>query len=268
MKAAVTLLVVAAAFLVFVWVTQRRLIYFPSTQLPAPGEVGLTSAEPVSFATDDGLRLTAWFVPASGAPQFTVLVFNGNAGNRAYRAPLAMALRDRGFQVLLTDYRGYAGNPGAPSEEGLLADARAALSYLLSRPDVNPDRLVYFGESLGSGVAIQLAVERPPAALIVRSPFTSLVDIGRHHYPLLPVRLLLRDRFTSIERAPLLRSPTLVIAGTRDSIVPIDDSRRFFDIVAAPKTFVEIRGADHNDDALLIGDEMLEAIDGFLRRLH
>jgi fermentation-respiration switch protein FrsA (DUF1100 family) len=268
MKAAVTLLAVAAAFLVFVWVTQRRLIYFPSTQLPAPSEVGLASAEPVSFATGDGLRLTAWLVPASGAPHLTVLVFNGNAGNRAYRAPLAMALRDRGCQVLLTDYRGYAGNPGAPSEPGLLADARAALSYLLSRPDVNPDRLVYFGESLGSGVAIQLAVERPPAALIVRSPFTSLVDIGRHHYPLLPVRLLLRDRFASIERAPLLRSPTLVIAGTRDSIVPIDDSRRFFDIVAAPKTFVEIRDADHNDDALLIGDEMLEAIDGFLRRLH
>jgi uncharacterized protein len=268
MKAALTLLVVVVAFLVFVWVTQRRMIYFPATRLPSPDDVGLRYAEPVSFVTADGLQLGAWFVPASGtAPRVTILVFNGNAGNRAYRAPLAAALRERGFPVLLTDYRGYGGNPGAPSEQGLVEDARAAVAYLLGRRDIDPTRLVYFGESLGSGVAIQLAVERPPAALIVRSPFTSLVDIGRHHYPMLPVRILLRDRFPSIDRAPLLRSPTLVIAGTRDTIVPIDFSRRFFHAVVAPKTFVEIRGADHNDDELLHGDEMIQAIVGFLSRL-
>jgi uncharacterized protein len=268
MKAAAVFVAVVVIFLVFVWATQRRMIYFPSTRLPSPDDFGLRLVEPVTFPTVDGLRLGAWFVPASGTPpHVTIVMFNGNAGNRAYRAPLAAALRQHGFQILLTDYRGYGGNPGSPSEQGLAADARAAVAYLLSRPDVDPKRLVYFGESLGSGVAIQLAAERPPAALIVRSPFTSLVDIGRYHYPMLPVALLLRDRFPSVDRGPLLRSPTLVIAGTRDTIVPIDSSRRFFDAIAAPKTFVEIRGADHNDDELLNGDEMIQAIVGFLGRL-
>jgi fermentation-respiration switch protein FrsA (DUF1100 family) len=268
MKAAVTLFVVVVAFLVFVWVTQRRMIYFPSTQLPSPGDVGLAQAVPVSFVTADGLRLGAWFVPVSStAPRVTIVVFNGNAGNRAYRAALAATLRRHGLQTLLTDYRGYGGNPGTPSEQGLLADARAAVAYLLGRSDVDRDRIVYFGESLGSGVAVQLAAERPPAALIVRSPFTSLVDIGRYHYPLLPVALLLRDRFSSIDRAPLLQSPTLVIAGSRDSIVPIDYSRRFFDAVTAPKTLVEIRHADHNDDELLNGGQVIRAIVEFVERL-
>ena len=266
MKTAVVCLAVVLAFLLVVWLAQRRLIYFPSTGLPSPDEVGLTSAEPVSFATADGLRLGAWFVPASGPPPHsTILVFNGNAGNRAYRAPLAAALRRHGLHVLLTDYRGYAGNPGTPSEQGLIEDARAARAYLASRRDVDPARVIYYGESLGSGVAIHLAVEHPPAALIVRSPFTSLADVGGHHYPFLPVRLLLRDRFASIDRAGHIRSPVLVIAGDRDSIVPIEYTRRFYDAVASRKTLVEIRGADHNDDQLLAGDEMIQAIVRFLR---
>lgn len=268
MKTAAVLVAVVVMFLLFVWATQRWMIYFPSTRLPSPDDLGLTHVEAVAFPTADQLRLGAWFVPASGTPRhITIVVFNGNAGNRAYRAPLAAALRQQGFQVLLTDYRGYGGNPGSPSEQGLAADATAAVAYLLGRPDVDPKRLVYFGESLGSGVAVRLAAERPPAALILRSPFTSLVDIGRYHYPMLPVGLLLRDRFPSIDRAPALRSPTLVIAGSRDTIVPIDSSRRFSDAIAAPKTFVEIRGADHNDDELLNGDQMIEAIVRFLERL-
>ena len=182
------------------------------------------------------------------------MIFNGNAGHRGYRVPLAAALRRHGLQVLLTDYRGYGGNPGAPSEEGLAADARAARAYLLTRPDVDPARIVYFGESLGAAVAVRLAVEHPPAALILRSPFASLADVGRHHYPLLPVRLLLRDRFASIDRANQIRSPVLVIAGTRDSIVPIDHTRRLYDAIVTPKTLVEV-AADHNDEELLDGED-------------
>ena len=127
----------------------------------------LRAPKPVAFDTADGLRLNAWFVAGSGpAPRRTILVFNGNAGHRGYRALLAAALRQHDLQVLLTDYRGYGGNPGAPSEEGLAADARAARGYLLSRPDVDRTRIVYFGESLGAAVAVRLAVEHPPAALI------------------------------------------------------------------------------------------------------
>ena len=252
------------AALTVIWLGQRRLIYFPDTSSPSLERTGLTGAEAVTFPTSDGLRLAAWFMPGSGtSPRSTVVVFNGNAGHRGYRVPLATALRAYGRNVLLTDYRGYGGNPGTPTEEGLAEDARAARTYALGRSDVDVRRMVYFGESLGAAVALRLAVEDPPSALVLRSPFASMTLIGQYHYPLLPVRLLLRDRFPSIERAPQIRCPVLIIAGTSDTIIPIDHTRRLYDAITAPKTFVEI-DADHNDDALLDGAKMIQAIARFL----
>jgi uncharacterized protein len=259
---------VLAAFLVLLWTMQRRLMYFPTADVPAPDEIGLAGVEPVTFETTDGLTLSGWFVASSGpSPRVTVLVFNGNAGNRAHRAPLAAALHRHGVQVLLADYRGYGGNPGTPSEKGLAADSRAARAYLAGRPDVDASKIVYFGESLGTAVAVDLAVEHPPAALVLRSPFTSMADVGRHHYPFLPVRLLLRDRFAAIDRIAKIRVPMLVIAGGRDRIVPIDNSRRLYEAAVAPKTLLVLPDADHNDDELLAGDEMIHAIIGFLQTL-
>jgi fermentation-respiration switch protein FrsA (DUF1100 family) len=259
---------VIAAVLALIWTVQRRLIYVPAGNVPTPGEIGLTGVEPVSFETAGGLRLSAWFVAASGtSPRVTVLVFNGNAGNRAHRGPLAAALHRQGLQVLLMDYRGYGGNPGDPTEDGLAADSRAARAYLAGRPDVDPSRIVYFGESLGTAVAVDLAVEHPPAALVLRSPFTSMTDVGRHHYPFLPVRLLLRDRFAAIDKIQRIRAPLLVIAGGHDRIVPVENSRRLYGAAVAPKTLLVLPDADHNDHALLAGDEMIRAIVGFLRPL-
>jgi fermentation-respiration switch protein FrsA (DUF1100 family) len=266
----VQLIVVAfiAAGLALIWTMQRRLIYFPTSDVPTPTENGLTDVEPVTYETADGLRLTGWFVAAPGSsPRVTVVVFNGNAGNRGHRGPLAAALHRHGLQVLLVDYRGYGGNPGTPTESGLAADSRAARAYVAGRPDVDRSRIVYFGESLGTAVAVDLAVEHPPAALVLRSPFTSMADVGRHHYPFLPVRLLLRDRFAAIDQIQRIRAPVLVIAGERDQIVPVDHSRRLYDAAAAPKTLLVIPDADHNDDALLAGDEMILAIVRFLQPL-
>jgi fermentation-respiration switch protein FrsA (DUF1100 family) len=256
--------VIGVAVLTLVWLAQRRLIYFPDTRPPSLDRAGLAGAEAVAFVTADGLRLGGWFVGGGGpAPRPTVIVFNGNAGHRGYRAPLAAALQRHGLNVLLTDYRGYGGNPGEPTEEGLAADARAARAFVRTRSDVDHARVVYFGESLGAAVALRLAVEDPPSALVLRSPFASMALIGQHHYPVLPVRLLLRDRFPSIDRAAQLRSSVLVIAGTRDSIIPIEHSRRLYDAILAPKRFVEL-AADHNDDALLDGGEMIQAVVNFI----
>ena len=261
MRTALASIAIVIAFLGLIWLLQSRLIYFPATDLRSPADLGLAPGESVAYDTSDGLRLGAWFFRASGPPPHrTVLVFNGNGGNRAYRAPLAAALQRHGVHVLLTDYRGYGGNPGSPSEKGLAADARAALAYLRGRDNVDASRIVYFGESLGAAVALELAVEQPPAALILRSPFTSLGDVGRYHYPLLPVRLLLRERFASIDRAHQVTCPVLVIAGGRDTIVPIEQTRRLYDAVVAPKRFLEISSADHNDYELLAGREMIESI--------
>src|SRR5207245_2914097 len=183
----------------------------------------------------DGLGLGGWFVPADGPEtRFTMIVFNGNAGHRAMRAPLAAAVGAHGVATLLFDYRGYGGNPGQPSEEGLARDARAARAYLASRRDVDAARVVYFGESLGTGVAVRLATEERPRALILRSPFPSLADVGRHHYPLLPVRWLLRDRFESADRIRGVGCPLLVIAGDRDGIIPMAMSERLFAAAAEP----------------------------------
>ena len=251
--------------LVLIWTLQRRMIYFPMGHVPPPGEGGLSHVDPVRFTTADGVELNAWFLAAAGEPpRTTVIVFNGNAGNRSHRGELAAALHRHGLHVLLMDYRGYGGNAGVPSERGLSTDGRAARAYVASRPDVDASRLVYFGESLGAAVAVDLASEYPPAALILRSPFTSLSEVGRYHYPFLPVRLLLRDRFPSIDRIRQIDTPLLVIAGDEDRIVPVEQSRRLYDAAPEPKELLIVAGADHNDLELLAGDEMIAAIRRFI----
>ncbi len=259
-------LVLVLACLGLLWLTQRRLIYLRVAPPVPPVTTLWPRASEVSFQTEDGVRLRGWYLPPEvGVGTTAVLVFNGNAGTREDRLPLGAALARRGFAVLLFDYRGYGGNPGTPTEAGLMLDARAARATLASRPDVAADRIVYFGESLGCGVAVALAAEHPPAALVLRSPFTSLVDVARVHYPFLPVRLLLRDRFPSDRRIGRVRSPLLVIAGERDSIVPYTQSRRLFEMAPHnPKRFVSVTGADHNDPRLTQGDAMIDDVVKFL----
>jgi uncharacterized protein len=261
LRVATAVVVTVVALLVLAWALQRRLIYLPASG-PVPAmDALLPGGEEVSFDTEDGLRLRGWFVPGgAGAAGPTVLVFNGNAGDRSARAPLAGALARAGMSVLLFDYRGYGGNPGHPTETGLAADARTARSYLLSRPDVRPGSIVYFGESLGAAVAIGLAVEHPPAALVLRSPFTTLADIGQVHYPYLPVRALLKDRYDSIGRVHAVRCPLLVVAGGADTIVPARQSRQLHDAAVQPKRYVEIPAAGHNDWDLLAGDRLVREV--------
>ncbi len=252
-------LAVVFASVIGLWAVQRRLIYFPDGRAPSLGMMG-PGWEEVVYQTTDGLTLRAWYrVPEPSQP--VLVVFNGNAGNRADRASLGSGLAAAGVGVLLTDYRGYGGNPGHPTEEGLAHDARAAVAFVRERAPGNP--LVYFGESLGAAVAIELASVDPPAALILRSPFTSLADIGRVHYPWLPVGRLLKDRYPSAERIESVRVPTLVIAGEADSIVPISQSREIFAAAPGPKQLLAIPGADHNDAVLVSGPEVIEAITAF-----
>jgi len=263
-RAAVVVVIVAfvaSGLLAVLWSQQRRLIYFPSPGPVPPAATMLPDGQDVDLRTDDGIRLGAWYFPVAGNGT-AVLVCNGNGGDRAGRIDLAAALNGMGLSVLLFDYRGYGGNPGRPSEDGLAADARAAQAWLAAQPGV--EKVVYFGESLGGAVAVGLAVERAPAALILRSPFTSLPDVAAVHYPWLPVRRLLLDRYPSIDRIGSVRAPVLVIAGDRDDIVPDRLSRRLYDAAGEPKRYVLVPGAGHNDPALLDGRPMLAEIEGFL----
>jgi alpha-beta hydrolase superfamily lysophospholipase len=259
-RAGLVVAVVLAMLTGLLWGLQRRLVYFPDAgPVPAAGAV-LPGARDVVLQTSDGLRLGAWFLPGRDAEAPAVLVANGNGGHRGLRAPLAAALAGRGLAVLLFDYRGYGGNPGSPSEEGLARDVRAARAHLLEEAGVPPDRLLYLGESLGAAVVTELATEHPPAGLVLRSPFVDLAAVGAAHYPFLPVRALLRDRYPVAERVATIRVPTTVVLGGADSIVPPAQSRAVATAAAGLHRLVEVPGADHNDRVLLDGDALVDAV--------
>jgi uncharacterized protein len=247
---------VVLLLLAVLWGCQRQLIYLPDTSA-VPVGVG---AKNVVLETSDGLQLGAWLVPPRGPDRgVAVLVANGNGGNRAGRGPLAQALAAEGLTVLLFDYRGYGGNEGSPSEQGLARDVRAAQQYL-AEYGVPPERTVYFGESLGAAVVTELATSVEPGGLVLRSPFVDLASVGRVHYPFLPVGLLLRDKFPLAEQLAGVKAPVAVVYGSGDSVVPPEQSRSVAEAAPTLKDLVEIPGANHNDAALVHGPEVVAAV--------
>jgi uncharacterized protein len=261
MRLAVLTLAAGWVLLVVVtWALQERLIYLPDTTRPAPP----ADVTPIALQTRDGLHLEAWHLPHPD-PVATVVVAPGNAGNRAHRILLARGLQARGHAVLLVDYRGYGGNPGRPSEQGVTADVDAAVAWVRSREPDRSGMLVLLGESIGSSVAASVAAEldEPPAALVLRSPFPRLADVGRRHYPFLPVRTLLREHHATSAHLAQVDAPVLVVAGDADRIVPTELSRQVADDAGAELVVVE--GAGHNDHALLDGPRYLDAVDAFVR---
>ena len=247
------------------WALQRHLIYSPDpTPVPPAADV-IAGARDVTLHTSDGLELGAWFVPADPTTNtgMAVLYAPGNGGNRAGRAGLAEEMSDRGLAVLLMDYRGYGGNPGSPSEDGLAADADAAAAALqeLGYP---PQRTIYLGESLGSGVVAALQERRPPAGIVLRSPFTDLADVGAHHYPWLPVRTLLRDQFPVVDHLATSDVPLTVIYGLRDSVVPPELSARVADQAPSLAKLVVLAEADHNDP-VMFGPRVADAVEQLSR---
>jgi uncharacterized protein len=256
-----TVVVLVGLFLTLLWAFQRTLIYFPQALEPAPASKTLPGARDVTLETADRLKLGGWFLPAAeGDRGVTVLIANGNAGNRSMRAPLAAALARHGVSVLLFDYRGFGSNPGTPTEEGLAQDARAAYRFLVEQAGIPPDRVIYYGESLGAAVVTRLATEYPPAGLVLRSPFIDLASVGRSHFPFLPIEALLKDRYPVTSLLSRVAVPTTVIYGTRDSVVPPDQSRAVAHAAAGLKRVVVIEGADHNDSVFLDGAQLIEAV--------
>jgi fermentation-respiration switch protein FrsA (DUF1100 family) len=263
------LLAVAAALLSYGFcsgVIERSFIYFPERELLGdPAEHGL-AFDDVTFTTDDGVGLHGWFVP--GESDVTWLWFHGNAGNISDRLENLRLLRDElGVAVFLFDYRGYGRSEGSPSEERTYRDAEAALAYLLSRPDVDPERIVYFGRSLGAGVAVELATRHAPYALILESPMASIGEMVRHHYRFLPIGWLIRTKYDSLSKIESVRAPLLVLHGDRDEIVPFKGGRKLFEAANEPKRFYTIEDAGHNDTVLVGGREYFGALREFIESL-
>ena len=236
-------------------VAQRHLIYLPDADLVLPpSDVAVTTVETV-----DGIVHDVWVMQADGVALARVVVFNGNAGNKGHRLTLARNLAAEGMEVLLFDYRGYGNTGGIPSEEGLMRDA-AAVARIAFETDLP---VVFIGESLGAGPATALAVQAEPDGLVLRSPFTSLRDMARTHYPFVPT-VLLRDRYPVEETVSRLDIPVLVVLGTDDSIVPPELSRRVYQAVGGPSRLVEMDGLDHNDPGLSAGEDHTHVIRSFV----
>ncbi|HEX7123899.1 MAG TPA: alpha/beta hydrolase [Gemmatimonadaceae bacterium] len=262
---AATGLALVLVFLALLWAFQRRLIYLPYGRVDDPASLGLAGAESFAVTAADGVTIRGWYVPANtNPPRFWVVVFPGNAGNRSHRAPLAAALRNRGVATVLFDYRGYGDSEGRPTEEGLALDALAVREHIAARLGADSSRIVYFGESLGAAVALRLAIDHPPLALILRSPFTSLVDVGSAAYPFLPVSLLLRERYPSIDIVSRLTSSLLVIIGRHDEVIPVEQSERLYNAAQVPKRLVRLDVSGHNHFELLAGRELVDAVVEFV----
>jgi fermentation-respiration switch protein FrsA (DUF1100 family) len=257
--------VAIAALLVLVLpvLFEKQLIYHPSRGHDASArDLGLVH-ETVTLVAEDGVKLDALFLPAKDA-RVTILLAHGNAGNLSHRLDRTIFLQAHlAASVLLFDYRGYGRSEGAPDEEGTYRDARAAYRWLTEVRGISPDRLVLFGESLGSAVALDLAVGHPCRALVLESPFTSVPDMAQVVLPFLP-RAFVRTQYDNIGKIARLRVPLLVLHGDADEVVPFAQGRRLFEAAPEPKRFHAIRGASHNDTYIVGGDAYWRAVAEFL----
>jgi fermentation-respiration switch protein FrsA (DUF1100 family) len=245
------LLLIYIGVLVLLRVFEPRLIYFPGHQralIAPPAQLSLP-VERVEISTEDSVKLVGWVMPAENdSTGYWLLICHGNAGNLSeFDRPVHYAgLRALGLNLFAFDYRGYGESGGMPSEQGLYRDAAAAYRYLQAVRGVPPDRIVVFGHSLGSAVAVELVSRLPAAGLILEGAFTSVIDRGQELYPYIPVRWIAGHRFGSLERMTQIRIPKLFLHATDDEVIPVAHGRRLFEAAPEPKTFVELEGS-HGD---------------------
>ncbi len=242
---------------------QRRLMYFPDATRVSPASLGLVNVEERILMTLDGESIIAWSTKARpGQP--TILYFPGNGGNLALRAERLSYYQSQGLGMFIMSYRGYSGSSGSPTEAANVADAALAYDTLV-RDGLRPRDIVVYGESLGSGVAVQLAAQKPVGGVILDAPYTSTVDVGKRRYPFLPVDALMQDRYDTMRNIGQVKAPLLIVHGDRDTVVPFDLGRKVFEAANQPKTFVPFPGAGH-DDHYLFGS--YDTILGWIRKLR
>lgn len=240
---------------------QRQLLYHPDRTRPELLGLEQLGVREAILPTEDGLSLLSWYLPAQpGRP--VIAYFHGNGGHIGYRAERLLRFAREGYGVLLSEYRGYGGNPGIPSETGFYIDGRAALAFL-AREGVAPNRLVLYGESLGSGVAVALAVEHDIAAVVLEAPFTSVAEVAQSHFRYVPASRMVIDRFDSLSRIGRLEAPLLVLHGERDRIVPVRFGRALLAAAPEPKEAWFAPEAGHED---LARYGSLDAVVAFIER--
>jgi fermentation-respiration switch protein FrsA (DUF1100 family) len=234
-----------AAICAVAYFGNRLFMYFPDPARIPPAAVGLAGVAEIEITDADGVILIAWQAPAKGGRP-VILYFHGNAANAANRAEKIERIIASGFGIFYLNNRGYGGSDGRPTEEANIADALAAYDHLIAR-GVPAERIVAYGESLGSGQAVPLAAQRRVAAVVLEAPLTSTVDVGRRVYFWLPLRWLVVDRYDNERNIRAVTAPVLILHGERDSIVPVEMGRRLYDAAKEPKRIELFPRAGHND---------------------
>ena len=244
------------------YVNQPKYVYFPYSKLEAtPRDAGLAYEE-VHLTTMDDIGIHGWFIPHE-QPRATLLFLHGNGGNISHRLDKLAMYHRLGLAVFIMDYRGYGLSQGKPSEQGTYLDAEAAWNHLTGTRTLPENNIIIYGESLGGAVAAWLATQHQPGALILESSFTSIMDMGRHYYPYLPIRWISRIKYPTLDRIQRVHTPLLIIHSTTDDIVPYAQGRKLFEAANEPKTFLEITG-DHNYGFLESNSRYVDGIDKFI----
>ena len=271
MKIIIAIVVCYSAIAVWMYLSQRKLLYFPSRTMAAtPAEAGL-DYEDIRLTNELGTELHAWWLP-HGDARFTLLFSHGNGGNISHRMESFQIFHELGLSVLIYDYSGYGQSKGEPSEVATRADALAAWNWLVADKGISPDTIILFGRSLGGAVAAGLAGDLAgagvsPAGIILESTFTSVPDMGAYIYPWLPVRQLARYQYNSMADLSDVRLPALFAHSQDDDIVPFELGRRLHDSYLGPKVFFELSGG-HNGGYVLMGQAYLDGLNHFLTGLE
>lgn len=245
------------------WLGQRHLMYVPDKTRVAPEQTGLRAVRETVLRAPDGIEIVSWRAePREGWP--TLLYLHGNAGNLAGRSDRFQRYQSKGYGLLMMSWRGYSGSTGQPSEASNVADAIRAYDHLRAG-GVKAADIVVYGESLGSGVAVQLAGVREVGALVLDAPYTSVVDVALLSYPYLPVRPLLADRYESNRHISQVTAPVLVLHGERDAVIPVNMGRELHRLAREPKRLVLFPDGGHVD---LDGYGAVEIVDEWLTEVR
>ncbi|MFH1701634.1 MAG: alpha/beta hydrolase [Candidatus Zixiibacteriota bacterium] len=257
-----TIIVIYLIILIFVYIIQHKMVYFPSHTISVTPRDANLEFEDLYLTTSDGVNINAWYVPAV-ASQATIIICHGNGGNISHRLETIELFNQLNLSVLIFDYRGYGRSEGKTTEDGTYKDAEAAWDYLIKTKNVPPENIIIFGRSLGGAVACWLAREKSPAVLIVESSFTSIPDIAAKLYPYLPIRLIARYKYDSKEYIKGIKSPVLFIHSPDDDLVAYDLGKKLFEVANEPREFLEISGS-HNEGFLSSGNHYKNGIKNFL----
>lgn len=225
---------------------QREMLYPASRVSPGPpAQYGVSQMKEMTVRTDDNLDLLGWFIAPKNKDGKIAVLFHGSCCDLArHGAGKSKYFFSKGYGVLLAEYRGYGGNPGTPSEEGLYKDARAFIRWLLDK-GYSKHQLVFYGNSLGTGVAVQMAVEFGVKYLILEAPYTSVTEIASNSYPWIPVKWLMRDKFDSLSKIEKVKASLLIVHGDKDTVIPIHYGRQLFEAANEPKEFITVAGGQH-----------------------